>query len=162
MATEQQLIEKMFYETFLAGDKERDPVAVLGDAYFEEQKKDVSDLSAIRFAQGEVYFHYRDYETAVFKWGNIQNELEPWARKNIGDAYFELGWLPTPEDVYKSIQTDNLTLNTEVFLQLFSLYLEQGKTDLASLVIKETLILNPDYPNVTKLARVFFEEQRDD
>ena len=134
---------------------------MLGDAYFEEQKKDVSDLSAIRFAQGEVYFHYKDYETAVFKWENIRNELEPWARKNIGDAYFELGWLPTAEDVYKSIQTDNLTLNTEVSLQLFSLYLEQGKTDLASQVIKETVILNPDYPNVTKLARVFFEEQRD-
>lgn len=161
MATEQQLIEKVFYETFLAGEKERDTVAVLGDAYFEEQKKDVSDLSAIRFAQGEVYFHYKDYETAVFKWESIRNELEPWAKKNIGDAYFELGWFPTAEDVYKSIQTDNLTLNTEVSLQLFSLYLEQGKTDLASQVIKETVILNPDYPNVTKLARAFFEEQRD-
>ncbi len=161
MATEQQLIEKMFYETFLAQDKERDPVAVLGDAYFEEQNKDVSDLSAIRFAQGEVYFHYKDYETAVFKWDSIRNELEPWARKNIGDAYFELGWLPTAEGVYKSIQTDNLTLNTEVSLQLFSLYLEQEKTDLASQTIKETVILNPDYPNVTKLARAFFEEQRD-
>jgi len=161
MAAEQQLIEKMFYETFLEGDKEKDPAAVLGEAYFEEQKKEVSDLSAIRFAQGEVYYHYKDFESAVFKWESIRNELEPWAKKNIGDAYFELGWLPTAEDVYKSIQSDNLTLNTEVSLQLFSLYLEQGKTDLASQVIKETVILNPDYPNVTTLARAFFEKQKD-
>ncbi|MBB6447708.1 dynamin family protein [Bacillus benzoevorans] len=161
MTADQQLIEKMFYETFLEGDKEKDPVAVLGEAYFEEQKKEVADLSAIRFAQGEVYFHYKDFETAVFKWESIRNALEPWARKNIGDAYFELGWLPTAEDVYKSIHTDNLTLTTEVSLQLFSLYLEQEKTDLASQVIKETVMLNPDYPNVTALARAFFEEQQD-
>lgn len=161
MATEQQLIEKLFYETFLTEAKEKDPVAVLGNAYFEEQKKDVSDLSAIRFAQGEVYFHYKDYETAVFKWESIQGELQPWAKKNIGDAYFELGWLSTAEDVYQSIQSDNLTLNTEVSLQLFSLYLEQEKTDLASQVIKETVIMNPDYPNVTRIARAFFEKQQD-
>lgn len=161
MATEQQLIEKTYYETFLEGSQEKDPAAVLGDAYFEEQKKEISDLSAIRFSQGEVYFHYKDFESAVFKWESIRNELEPWARKNIGDAYFELGWLPPAEDIYKSIQTDNLTLTTEVSLQLFSLYLEQEKTDLASQVIKETVMLNPDYPNVTKLARAFFEEQKD-
>nr|WP_295972904.1 dynamin family protein [uncultured Bacillus sp.] len=161
MATEQQMIEKMFYETFLEGSEEKDPAAVLGEAYFEEQKKELSDLSAIRFAQGELYYHYKDYETAVFKWESIRSQLEPWAKKNIGDAYFELGWLPTAEDVYKSIETDNMTLNTEVSLQLFSLYIEQEKRDLASQIIKEVVIFNPDYPNVTKLARAFFEEQRD-
>ena len=162
MTTERQLIEKTFYETFMEENQTKEPIQVLGEAYFEEQKKDISsDLSAIRFAQGELYFHYKDYESAIFKWENIRNEREPWAKKNMADAYFELGLLPTAEDVYKSIVTDDMTLNTEVSLQLFSLYIVSGKLDRASQVIKETVAFNPDYPNVTSLARAFFEENHD-
>ena len=158
---EQQLIEKMFYETFMIDNAEKEPIQVLGEAYLEEQKKDIPDLSAIRFAQGELYFHFKDYESAIFKWENIQNEWGQWAKKNTADAYFELGLLPTAEDIYKSIATDDLTLHTEVSLQLFSLYMERNKHELASNVIKEIIELNPDYPNVTKLARSFFEENGD-
>ena len=140
---------------------EKEPIQVLGEAYLEEQKKDIPDLSAIRFAQGELYFHFKDYESAIFKWENIQNEWGQWAKKNTADAYFELGLLPTAEDIYKSIATDDLTLHTEVSLQLFSLYMERNKHELASEVIKEIIKLNPDYPNVTKLARSFFEENQD-
>ena len=155
---EQQLIEKMFYETFMIDNAVKEPIQVLGEAYLEEQKKDIPDLSAIRFAQGELYFHFKDYESAIFKWENIQNEWGQWAKKNTADAYFELGLLPTAEDIYKSIATDDLTLHTEVSLQLFSLYMERNKHELASNVIKEIIELNPDYPNVTILARSFFEE----
>lgn len=159
--TEKQLIEKMYYETFLNGDPKKEPIQILGEAYMEEQKKGIPDLSAIRFAQGELYFHYKDYESAIFKWENIQNEWGPWAKKNTADAYFELGLLPTAEDIYKSITTDDLTLHTEVALQLFSLYIERGKLELATEVIKDTISLNPDYPNVTKLAQAFFEKHQD-
>ena len=87
---EQQLIEKMFYETFMIDNAVKEPIQVLGEAYLEEQKKDIPDLSAIRFAQGELYFHFKDYESAIFKWENIQNEWGQWAKKNTADAYFEL------------------------------------------------------------------------
>ena len=140
MTIEQQLIEKMFYETFMIDNPEKEPIQVLGEAYLEEQKKDLPDLSAIRFAQGELYFHFKDYESAIFKWENIQNEWGQWAKKNTADAYFELGLLPTAEDIYKSIATEDLTLHTEVSLQLFSLYMEQNKQELASNVIKEVIL----------------------
>src|SRR5690606_5359725 len=52
-------------------------------------------------------------------------------------------------------------LNTEVALQLFSLYLQQGKTGEADQMIKNAVVLNPDYQNVTELACAFFEDQQD-
>lgn len=50
---------------------------------------------------------------------------------------------------------------TEIRLQLLSLYIEQNNFDSAFAVIKEAVSLNPDYPNVTKIARSFYEEQQD-
>jgi tetratricopeptide (TPR) repeat protein/GTPase SAR1 family protein len=161
MTLDSQLIKKAYYEMFINEHEDLHPVRVLGELFQEEQQKDVPDLSYIRFAQGEVYFHHKDFESAIFKWGNITNELEPWAKKNMGDAYYALGLLPTAEDLYKSIQSDNLTLMTETALQLFSLYIERGKTDAASQIIKKTIVENPDYPDVTELARAFFEEHQD-
>ncbi|WP_394237656.1 dynamin family protein [Niallia oryzisoli] len=161
MTTEKQLIDKMYYETFLNGNPKLAPIQVLGEAYMEELTKDIPDLSAVRFAQGEVYFHSKDYEAAIFKWENIQNEWEPWAKKNMADAYFQLGHLPTAEEIYKAIETEDMTLMTEVALQLFSLYIKQKKTESASQVIKETVARNPDYEHVTALARSFFEEHQD-
>ena len=157
---DKKLIEKIYYETLL-GDSDKEPIQVFGEAVLEESKKDIPELSAIRFAQGELYFHYKDFEAAIFKWENVQGELEHWARKNIGDAYFELGLLPMAEDVYHSIDATDLTLKTEIWLQLFSLYMEREKFDLASQKIKQTVVINPDYENVTILARAFFEKQKD-
>jgi tetratricopeptide (TPR) repeat protein/GTPase SAR1 family protein len=161
MALDSQLIKKAYYEMFINEHEDIHPVRVLGELFQEESQKDVPDLSYIRFAQGEVYFHHKDFESAIFKWGNITNELEPWAKKNMGDAYYALGLLPTAEDIYKSIQTDNLTLITETALQLFSLYIERGKVDAASQIIKKSIAENPDYPDVTELGRAFFEEHLD-
>jgi GTP-binding protein EngB required for normal cell division len=161
MTLETKLIQKAYYEMFINEHEETQPIRVLGEAFHEEIQKDIPDLSHIRFAQGEVYFHNKDFEAAIFKWENIINELEPWAKKNTADAYYELGQLSTAEDIYSAIEIDDLTLNTEVALQLFSLYLERGKIDSAVTVIKKTILSNPDYPNVTQIARSFFEEKHD-
>ncbi|MFJ7725113.1 dynamin family protein [Neobacillus sp. NPDC097160] len=161
MTLEKQLIQKTYYKMFINEQEDIHPIRVLGEAFQEEAKQDLPDLSSIRFAQGEVYFHHKDFETAIFKWENIINELEPWAKKNTADAYYELGLLSTAEDIYTAIDTDNSTLNTEVALQLFSLYIERGKVDAAVSTIKKTIVANPDYPNVTEIARTFFEDQQD-
>jgi tetratricopeptide (TPR) repeat protein len=159
--SENQLINKQYYERFLSENAIAHPIRVLGDFYMAEQKNDVPDLAYIRFAQGEVYFHNRDFETAIFKWENIYNELEPWAKKNMADAFMKLELYQNAEETYKSITTDSVLLNTEIGLQLFSLYMEQMKLDSAFKVIKKVVLLNPDYLNVTEMARVFFEEHRD-
>ncbi|PLR83579.1 GTP-binding protein [Bacillus sp. V33-4] len=158
---EKQLIKKEFYQTFTDENDASQPSRVLGELYVKEQQKDVPDLSYIRFAQGEVYYANYDFEAAIFKWENIDNELEPWAKKNMADAYFALEILSTAESIYKSVQTDNTILKTEVSLQLFTLYVQQGKLDSATKVIKEAVVLNPDYPNITEIARTFFEEHGD-
>ncbi|MGE7924034.1 dynamin family protein [Viridibacillus arvi] len=161
MRLEKQLIKKIYYETFLIENETHPPLQVLGEAYLNEQNKEISDGSYIRFAQGEFYYHHQDFESAIFKWEKVSNELAPWAQKNIADAYFELNQLSVAENVYTSITTDNKILMTEIILQLLSLYIEQNNINSAFAVIKEGVSLNPDYPNVTTIARSFYEEQQD-
>ncbi|RSD23265.1 dynamin family protein [Mesobacillus subterraneus] len=161
MTFEEQLIKKSYFETYMESGNRTHPVRALGELYLEEQKKDMPDLSYIRFAQGEVYFHNKDYEAAIFKWENITNELEPWAKKNMGDAFLELGLLNSAEELYLSIETESDVLKIESGLQLLSLYIEQGKLDKAVAVIKKFVALDPDYPGVTEIARAFFEEHND-
>src|SRR4051794_26537987 len=114
MTLDEQLKQKTYYTMFINEHENIHPIRVLGEAFQEEAKKDLPDLSSIRFAQGEVYFQHKDFETAIFKWENIINELEPWAKKNTADAYCELELLSTAEDIYTAIKTDNAILNTEV------------------------------------------------
>ncbi|KGM44637.1 dynamin family protein [Neobacillus niacini] len=161
MTLESQLIKKEYYQMYINEQESVQPIRVLGEAYQEELQKDLPDLTSIRFAQGEIYFHNRDYEAAIFKWENITGELELWARKNIADAYYESGLLSNAEDLYLSIETHNLTLKTEVSLQLFSLYIDREKREEAVEIIKKTINSNPDYPNVTDIARAYFEDQQD-
>ncbi len=161
MTFEEQLIKKSYFETYMDSGSRIHPVQVLGELYLAEQKNDMPDLANIRYAQGEVYFHHKDYEAAIFKWENITNELEPWAKKNMGDAFLELGLLTSAEELYLSIETESDVLKIESGLQLLSLYIEQGKLDKAVAVIKKAVALDPDYPGVTEIARSFFEEQND-
>ncbi|WP_209123743.1 50S ribosome-binding GTPase [Alkalihalobacillus sp. BA299] len=161
MTLEMQLIQKKYFESLIIDRANQAPVQFLGHLYMDEQRSKETDLSYIRFSQGEVYFHNKDYEAAIFKWEKIHNELELWAKKNMADAYYELGLLSTAVDLYKSISSESLTLDTEVALQLFSIYNEQADLDFAAEVIKRAVYLNPDYPNVTKIARAFFENYRD-
>ncbi|WP_337017886.1 GTP-binding protein [Oceanobacillus massiliensis] len=161
MTLEKKLINKSYYITFMESKENVHPIEALGEMYMVEQQNEVTDLSAIRFAQGEVYFQYKDYEAAIFKWENISIELAPWAQKNIADAHFELDLLAIAEDYYKAIETDSSVLKSEVLLQLFSLYVRLGKLELAAGSIKDAVELNPDYPEVTDMARSFFEERED-
>lgn len=159
MTLERKLIEKTYYEGYTK-DREESPIEVLGQLYIAEQRKNLPDLTSIRFAQGELYFQYHDYESAIFKWDNINNELEPWAKKNLADAYMELGELSTAESIYKSISSDSELLGIEISLQLFALYIEKENHEMAIKTIKELIITHPDYSNMTSLARTYFEEQQ--
>lgn len=161
MKPEDQFVQKSYYETFIKEGEERHPLEVLGEAFEKENALENADLSYIRFAQGEIYFHYKDYEAAVFKWESIHNDFEPWAQKNMGDAYFELGLTSMAEEIYKSVQTDSMVLKTEIALQLISLYIEEQKHEQAVQTIKQAVAMNPDYPNVTKIARAYFEKNED-
>lgn len=161
MINEDQLIEKSYYETLIQEGNAAHPLQILSEALLAEQKNDVPELSSIRFAQGEVYFNSKDYESAIFKWEMVTNDLAAWAKKNMADAYFELGTYDSAEEIYKSIESDSIILNTEVGLQLFTLYIEAGKIEMADKTIKKAVKLNPDDHNVTEVARSFFEGQRD-
>ncbi|NYV63709.1 GTP-binding protein [Bacillus sp. Gen3] len=162
MTLEEVLIEKQYYKyTFMKEGVIDPPVRVLGEAYVIENQKEFSDLSFIRYAQGEVYFHNKDFESAIFKWENINNELEPWAKKNMADAYFELGLFSAAEDLYHSITSDSQVLTTELSLKLFNVYNVQGKMDKAVETIKEAVAYNPDHLDVATIAREFFEENED-
>lgn len=88
MKPEDQFVQKCYYETFIKEGEERHPLEVLGEAFEKENALENADLSYIRFAQGEIYFHYKDYEAAVFKWESIHNDFEPWAQKKHGGCLF--------------------------------------------------------------------------
>lgn len=159
MTVEEKLKTKTYYQQFV--DQDKDPAQQLGELLIRELKQEIPDASYIRFSQGEVYFHYKDYEAAIYKWEQITNELAPWARKNIADAYFALGQYDLAEEIYHSIETDSVILEMEIKFQLFNLYYQGEKLAEAGQVIKEAIELNPDYPNLTKIARMFFEETED-
>lgn len=161
MTLEKRLISKSYYKVYLEDNQGEEPIKVLAERYHNEQLTEDFDLSFIRFAQGEVYFENKDYEAAIFKWETINNELKPWAQFNIADAHYELAALSSAEKGYKAIETDSDVLKTEVLLQLFSLYIKLDKTEIAVASIKKAVDLNPDYPEVTDMARAFFESNRD-
>ncbi|MGV3487497.1 MAG: tetratricopeptide repeat protein, partial [Tuberibacillus sp.] len=161
MTSEKELISKTFYLTLVDGKTNEHPIKVLGDLYMDEEQKETPDLSNIRYAQGELYYLNKDYEAAIFKWERVENELKPWAIKNIADAHCELNLLALAEDYYKSVHTESLVLKTEIYLQLFSLYLRLGHEASAVHSIKKAVQINPDYSDVTEIARTYFEDRGD-
>ena len=161
MTIERELINKSFYQTII-DKKTGQPIQVLGEIYMDEKEKEIPDFSSVRFAQGEIYFLNKDYEAAIFKWENVVDEnIKPWAQKNIADAHFELNLLELAADIYKTVITDSDVLNMEVLLQLFSVYKKLGKLEAAVDTIKNAVTLNPNYSCVTEIAREFFEEYED-
>ncbi|AST93854.1 MULTISPECIES: tetratricopeptide repeat protein [Sutcliffiella] len=157
---EQSLLEKTYYQSYL-NNTERSPVEQLGAIYVAEQQKEGSDLSPVRYAQGEIYYHYKDYEAAIFKWEHVTNDLKPWALKNMADAYFDIGLLVEAEDIYTRIEPNSKTLNVEVALQLFSLHMERGNVEAAYRSIRKAIAIDPDYSDVTAIAIEFYENQND-
>ncbi len=160
MNNENNLIEKSLYKT-LINNNAANPLLIVSEELLAEQQKELPELSILRFAQGEIYFHHKDYEASIFKWEKVSDDLEPWAKKNMADAYFELAMYANAEELYKSIETESIILNTEVGLQLFALYIKLNKTEMADKTIKKVVKLNPDDSQVTEIARSFFESQND-
>lgn len=159
MTTEDRLIKKSYYQTILDETSKEHPIKALGRMYMEEMQEEQPELSAIRFAQGEVYFLNDDFEAAIYKWQHpLDKQFIPWAQKNIADAHMELGLLDYAEKYYKEVDTDSLPLQSEVLLQLFSLYIQQGNQERAVAAIKDAVALNPDYSDVTEIARRYFED----
>lgn len=162
MTTENELINKSYHQTILDENKQGHPVKILGEMYMEEMQQQRPNLSSIRFAQGEVYFLNHDYEAAIYKWQHhIEEEFIPWAQKNIADAHLEMGLLEEAEKCYRQVETPSLALQSEVLLQLFSLYLQQDNKEKAVDTIKNAVKLNPDYSQVTEIARTYLEEIKD-
>ncbi|CQR45891.1 Tetratricopeptide repeat [Paraliobacillus sp. PM-2] len=163
MTTENERISKSYYQTIIdESNKQGHAVKILGDMYIEEMQKQQPNLSSIRFAQGEVYFLNNDYEAAIFKWRQpLEEELIPWGQKNIADAHMELGLLEDAEELYRQVNTSSLALQSEVFLQLLSLHVQQGNQAKAVSTIKEAVALNPDYPRLTEIAQTYLEDIND-
>ncbi|MCP8970766.1 tetratricopeptide repeat protein [Ectobacillus ponti] len=157
MEYEQRLIDKTYY-TGMLGTAALPPGQQLGAM---AATCNAEELPYIRFAQGELYFSFGDYEAAIYKWEQVQNHLRPWAQKNMGDAYMELELLRDAEQMYQSIQTKSEALAIEIALQLFELYTQQDRTADAFQVIEQAVRLSPDYPGLTALARHFYEQQED-
>ncbi len=157
---EQQLIRKQFYETYIKDATDSNPIQALSEKFLSEQHNDSFDMSSLRFAQGELYYQLKDFEAAIFKWEMVHNEMQSWAHKNIADAYVELGRLSDAEEMYTSIETDDKTLTMEISLHLFSMYITNERLDSADTVIKEAVSFYPDYPDVTAVARKFYEDQQ--
>ncbi|WP_010096406.1 tetratricopeptide repeat protein [Ornithinibacillus scapharcae] len=162
MTFEKKLMNKTFYQTLIEEHELIHPIEILGKMYMNEMQKNRPNLSAIRFAQGEVYFMHHDYEAAIYKWGQaLDDKFIPWAQKNIADAHFEMDLIDDAEKYYKEIDTQSIELNAEVLLQLFSLYVQQGDYENAVDTIQQAVSLNPDYSGVTEIAKVFFEDIQD-
>lgn len=162
VTTESILIKKSYYKTILDENNTEHPIKVLGERYLEEMQKEQPDLSSIRFAQGEVYFLNSDFEAAIYKWQHpLDKQFVSWAQKNIADAHMELGLLEYAEKFYKEVETDSITLQSEVLLQLFSLYIQQGQQERSVRTIKDAVKLDPDYADVTEIAKRYFEDIQD-
>lgn len=155
-----RLIDKTLYETFIAEGDSRHPIQILGELYVEHVQND-ADLSSVRFVQGEVYYHFQDFESAIYKWRKVDNELKSWAIKNMADAYRQLGNLKEAEEAYASVSSNEKVLDIEIALQLFSLYVETNNREGAYEQIETALKLDPDYLGVTEMAKQFYEEQND-
>ncbi|MGJ9384962.1 tetratricopeptide repeat protein [Salipaludibacillus sp. CF4.18] len=158
---EEYMINKTYYRTILDEESLLHPVRSLGHAFFKEQSEKGGNLASLRFAQGEVYYYHKDLEAAIQKWQNVNNELEHWAKKNIGDAYYELGWLGEAETMYTSIKSSDPMLTVEVALQLVSLNEELNNKDRVYQFIRTAMATDPDYPNVTTIARTIYEGKQD-
>lgn len=158
MTTENELINKTYYRGILDENKQGHAVKILGEMYMEMLQEPRPRLSSVRFAQGEVYFLNNDYEAAIFKWQQpMDKEFIPWAEKNIADAHLEMGLLDEAEKFYKQVDTSSLALKSEVLLQLFSLYIQQGHQEKAVRTIRNAVSLNPDYSQVTEVAKSYLE-----
>lgn len=162
MTIENKLMNKTYFHTLIDEKEQIHPIESLGEMFINEMEKHRPNLSAIRYAQGEVYFLNLDFEAAIYKWSHhLDEKFIPWAQKNIADAHFEMGLLEDAEKYYQEIETESMELKAEVLLQLFTLYVQQGEREKAVDTILRAVKTNPDYSSITEIAKVFFEDIQD-
>lgn len=153
------LVRKTYYQLVVEESSQQYPVKYLGELISETEEEDL--LAEIRYAQGEVYYHHQDLETAVFKWELTSGALKSWADKNIGDAYYDSGWIDQAKQKYLSVETEESVLKSEVALQLLSIFAEEKNNDKVYEYLSEALAIDPDYPGVSELARTIYEDNKD-
>ncbi|QKS70584.1 hypothetical protein FLK61_27935 [Paenalkalicoccus suaedae] len=154
-------VNKTYYQSILSDEENMNPVQSLGKLLHAAQQDGEAELSQIRFAQGEMYYHQLDLETAIYKWQNVTNELSGWAQKNIGDTYYDLRLTEDAKQTYKAIESEDDVLSVEVALQLLSIYAEESNKEQVYHYTSRALAINPDYPNVTDLAKTVYEDYED-
>lgn len=157
----ESLVRKTYYKLIVEEDYQQFPVKHLGELIAGTSDEEEEALAAIRFAQAEVYYHHQDLESAVFKWELITGELENWAVKNIGDVYYDYGWMDQAKEKYLSVNTEESVLKSEVALQLLSIFAEEKNNDKVYEYLTEALSIDPDYPGVSELARTIYEDNKD-
>ncbi len=160
MEKQEALVQKMYYRYVLNEEEQQYPVKQLGQK-MTEAAEDESLLAEIRFGQGEIYYHYGDVEAAIYKWEHVTGDIKPWAFKNIGDAYYDLGWFDQAKETYTGVETEELTLQSELTLQLLSISAEEKDRGMVYEYLNKVLDINPDYPGVTELARTLYEDYAD-
>ncbi|SDN74081.1 tetratricopeptide repeat protein [Alkalicoccus daliensis] len=156
------LVRKTYYKQVVEEPYQQFPVKHLGELIAETKEEEEPDLIAdIRYAQGEVYYHHQDLEAAVFKWELVKGSLKSWAEKNIGDAYYDNGWMEKAKEKYLAVNTEESVLKSEVALQLLSIYAEEKNQAKVYEYLTEALNIDPDYPGVSELARTIYEDNKD-
>ncbi|MBD8071172.1 dynamin family protein [Bacillus sp. PS06] len=159
LTNEQQLAQKIFYQAMDLGVETSQQVLALSKQL--NQRTHSSD--EIRFAQAELYFNLEDFETAVFKWEQIEKSspLSGWATKNIGDAYVLMGRAREAEMIYQSLNTPSDALKMEGLLAQYALYLAQHQEEKLGSIVDSLVATDWSYQHVFELALAFYEEKEE-
>ncbi|MFC4322571.1 dynamin family protein [Litchfieldia salsa] len=160
---EEKLTEKQFYQTRVKGHSQLEDLLSLSKQLNGLTARDSEQLNEVRFAQAELYFSLEDYETAIYKWEQINQSspLSGWASKNIGDSYAILGFTKNAESTYQSIHTSSTVLKMESLLAQYSLNVSQQKTDKLLPIIDKLVATDWSYKDVFELAISFYEEKEE-
>ncbi len=155
---EQLLARKEAYASFTS-ESEDNLTSQL--SHLLNQAGDSQELLAIRYMQGEYYFHCSDYETAIFKWEKVTDTvLHDWAMKNIADTYRELRDFKRAESLYQAITPNaSIVLKLENDLSLFALYREDRRIQDAVKLLHQIVAIDPEYKEVNFMALDFFEAE---
>jgi tetratricopeptide (TPR) repeat protein len=153
----EMLANKTYYQSFISLDRD----GVLSLKQLSKRLAEASDAVAadeLRFVQGEIYYLFDDYETAIFKWNLVKGRFSEWAKKNMGDAYLKQGLFDQAEVHYLSVVTEEKLLEVETLLGLFSLYKRCDSPQLAIESIKSALHIDRDYKLISHIAQGYYEE----
>lgn len=127
------------------------------DALLKLAKAGISN--EVRFSQAELYFAIGDYETAIFKWSQIEDELVGWSRKNIGDAYVAMEKISEAESVYLSLKTSDVELEMEKLKGLCNVYKQVNDTTKLMIIYRNMMKFDEVEDSIYQEALQFFESK---